>query len=72
MLECFRNTRQIVELAFNVLLGTQSLPEQRVQTRTYADINYLKQRGVIEETGDHVRVRFAEREYKRPDMQGFR
>ena len=71
MLECFRNTRQIVELAFNVLLGTQSPPEQKVQTRTYADVNYLKQRGVIEETGDHVRVRFAEREYKRPDVQEF-
>jgi superfamily I DNA and RNA helicase len=71
MLECFRNTRQIVELAFNVLLGTRSLPEQRVQTRTYADVNYLKQRGVIEETGDHVRIRFAEREYKRPNIHGF-
>lgn len=72
MLECFRNTRQIVELAFNVLLGTQATPEQKVQTRTYADINYLKQRGVIEETGDHVRVHFAEREYKRPDIHGFK
>jgi len=71
MMECFRNTRQIVEFAFNVLLGSQSSPEQRVRTRTYADINYLKQRGVIEETGDHVRVRFAEREYKRPDVKGF-
>jgi superfamily I DNA and RNA helicase len=71
MLECFRNTRQIVELAFNVLLGSQAAQDQKVQTRTYADINYLKQRGVIEETGDHIRVRFAEREYKRPDIHKF-
>ena len=71
MRECFRNTRQIVELAFNVLLGSQALPNQRVQTRTYADVNYLKERGVIEETGDHFRVGFAEREDKKPEIKCF-
>lgn len=71
MRECFRNTRQIVELAFNVLLGSQAQVAQRVQTRTYADVNYLKERGVIEETGDHIRVKFAEREYKKPIIKQF-
>lgn len=71
MRECFRNTRQIVEVAFNVLLGSQASVEQKVQTRTYADVNYLKERKVIEEVGDHFRIGFAEREYKKPQIQEF-
>jgi len=71
MRECFRNTRQIVELAFNVLLGSQSQPSERVRTRTYADINYLQERGVIEEAGDHIRVKFAEREGNKPIIEEF-
>lgn len=71
MRECFRNTRQIVELAFNVLLGSQAPAEMKVQTRTYADINYLKEIKVIEEAGDHIRVSFAEREDKKPEIQEF-
>lgn len=71
MRECFRNTRQIVELAFNVLLGSQAPPSIRVQTRTYADVAYLKDRGLVEEVGDHFRVGFAEREYSAPTVQSF-
>jgi hypothetical protein len=71
MRECFRNTRQIVELAFNVLLGSQAPSDQRVQTRTYADVRYLKDRGIVEELGDHVRVRFADREYRVPEIREF-
>lgn len=71
MQECFRNTRQIVELAFNVLLGSQAPSDLRVQTRTYADVNYLKERGVIEEAGDHFRVGFAEREDRKPEIKEF-
>lgn len=71
MKESFRNTREVVELAFNVLLGSQAPPHMRVQTRTYADVNYLKQRGLIEEHGDHFRVRFAERTYQKPSIHKF-
>lgn len=71
MRECFRNTRQIVELAFNVLLGSQAPSDQRVQTRTYADVSYLKERRIVEDLGDHVRVRFAEREYRVPEIREF-
>ncbi|RME46938.1 MAG: hypothetical protein D6791_07055 [Chloroflexi bacterium] len=71
MQECFRNTRQIVELAFNVLLGTQAPEAIRVQTRTYADVAYLKERGLIEEAGDHFRVGFAEREGNRPEVHAY-
>lgn len=71
MRECFRNSRQIVELAFNVLLGAQAPAEIRVQTRTYADIGYLKERGLVQELGDHVRVGFAERESQVPAVYEF-
>jgi hypothetical protein len=71
MHECFRNTRQIVELAFNILLGSQAPPDIRVQTRTYADVAYLKEQGLIEEVGDHFRVGFTEREYRVPQVQSF-
>jgi superfamily I DNA and RNA helicase len=71
MKECFRNTREIVELAFNVLLGSQAAPHLRVQTRTYADINYLKQCGLVEEFGDYFRVRFAERTFRKPTIRKF-
>ena len=71
MRDCFRNTRQIVELAFNVLLGSQAPSDQRVQTRTYADVRYLKDRGIVEDLGDHVRVGFADREYRVPEIREF-
>ncbi len=71
MRECFRNTRQIVELAFNVLLGSQAPPDIRVQTRTYADVAYLKNQNLLQEVGDHFRVNFTEREYRKPEIQEF-
>jgi len=71
MKECFRNTREVIELAFNVLLGSQAPPDLRVQTRTYADVNYLKNLGLVEENGDHFRVRFAERTFNKPIIRKF-
>lgn len=71
MRECFRNSRPIVELAFNVLLGSRAPEELRVQTRQYADVAFLKERGLVEEVGDHVRVGFAEREGNKPSIHSF-
>lgn len=71
MRECFRNSRPIVELAFNVLLGSRAPEAVRVQTRQYADLAYLKDRGLVEEVGDHMRVGFAEREGERPGIHTF-
>jgi hypothetical protein len=59
--ECFRNTRQTVELGLNVLLGSFASPEMKALTRTFADIAYLKERNLVEEDGTGVRVRFSER-----------
>jgi len=71
MKECFRNTRPIVELAFNVLLGSAAPAEMRALTRTYADIAYLKERGLVEESADFINVRFAERRGSPPRVNGF-
>jgi hypothetical protein len=49
MKECFRNSREIVEFAFNVLLGSRAPAEEKVQAREYADVTYLKENGLVEE-----------------------
>ena len=71
MKECFRNTKEIIELAFNVLLGSQAPQEIKVKTRTFADLNYLKQWGLVEEYGDKFMVKFAERTFKKPEILKF-
>lgn len=71
MKECFRNTREIVELAFNVLLGTQSEDGRQVQTRTFADVKYLKQQGLVEEHNGYFGVKFAERRFQKPIVKAF-
>jgi len=49
MKECFRNTQEIVQLAFNVLLGSASADSGQVQTRTYYNVAELRQAGLVEE-----------------------
>jgi hypothetical protein len=66
MKECFRNSREIVEFAFNVLLGSKADSALRVQTREYADVTYLKENGLVEEMPDRWKVNFTERTHNRP------
>jgi hypothetical protein len=47
MSQCFRNTRPIVEAAFNVLYGTRCTERARVPSRAYGDIAGLEQKGLI-------------------------
>lgn len=68
MKECFRNSKEIVTFAFNVLLGTKAPSEVRVQTREYADVAYLKTNGLVEELDDRWKVNFAERPYMAPEV----
>lgn len=72
MRRCFRNTRQIVELAFNVLLGTQAPATVKVQTKTFADLAYLREQQLIEEAEHYCKVWFAEREGALPQVKSFR
>lgn len=71
MRHCFRNSRQTVELAFNVLIGTQAPPDLRVHTRQYADVAYLREHNLISEEAACVRVHFAKRDDALPVVQTF-
>ncbi len=71
MRRCFRNTKEVVELAYNVLLGSAAPEAVRVQTRTYADTGYLEQAKLITEAQGHVRVHFAERSFTQPVVKSF-
>ena len=68
MTECFRNTRPIVEAAFNVLYGTCAGNDARVPTREFGDIASLQQKGLIEDDAGFWRVRFAPREGPAPSL----
>jgi len=60
----FRNTRQIIEPAFNVLVGSHAADPDRVGTRGFADLQTLVEKKLVREgdAGRHVRVDFATRE----------
>jgi superfamily I DNA and RNA helicase len=66
MKECFRNTKEVVELGFNVMLGKQSHDSTAVTMRTYADVNMLRQHDLIEEYDDHFKVKFTKRSFSDP------
>ncbi len=71
MRQCHRNSRQTVDLAFNVLLGTQSPPDLRVHTRQYADLAYLREHKMITEVADHIHILFAQRDDLPPAVHTF-
>jgi len=71
MKECFRNPREIVETAFNILLGSEATSEDKVSLRKYADVENLRKDGLIEEVGSHYKVRFAERTSDYPVTYAF-
>ena len=71
MKRCFRNTREIVELAYNALLGSAAPEDVRVQTRTYADTGYLKSAELVVEHPSHVEVSFATRRFTPPRVREF-
>jgi len=69
--ECFRNTRQIVEPAFNVLLGVHADDPQSVRTRSFADVHTLKEKALIEFQDRHLKVCFSSREGDRSSFHLF-
>ena len=62
MNECFRNTRAIIEPAFNVLYGTCAPAGSPTPAKDYGDLSALEQKGLIQREGEMWRVRFARRE----------
>lgn len=68
---CFRNTKEIVELAFNVLVGTQLPTNRQTGTRLFVDLADLRKRGLVAEHSTHIEVNFAERRFEPPVVKGF-
>ncbi len=71
MKECFRNTKEIVEFSFNILTGKQSNFKERVSTRTFADVNFLKQNDMILEKENYFEVKFSKRTFMKPYLKSF-
>lgn len=59
--QCLRNTQQIVNFAFNVLVGSYAPAGTSVKTRQFADVANLLQRGLIHENGSHFDIGFCRR-----------
>ena len=62
MTECFRNTRQIVEPAFNVLYGSFATSGGKVPPKEYGDIATLQEKGLIEQKDGMWHVQFTKRD----------
>ncbi len=60
--ESFRNPRQVIEPALNVLLGTHAANPESVKTRGFADIATLSDKNLISMEDCHIRVHFSARE----------
>ncbi len=71
MKESFRNTREVVELGFNVLLGTTAADQSKVRTRAYSNVAELLQSGLVEEIDTRFVIHFAERTFDRPRVNIF-
>ena len=69
MTECFRNTRQIVEPAFNVLYGTFAAGRSQVPSKEFGDIATLQDKGLIENQDGTWWVKFAKREGRVPAVR---
>lgn len=70
MKKCFRNTKQTVEFAFNLLLGVKA--ETRVKTKSFADVETLKDNDLVRELPDRWEVYFAEHQGPAPEVKLFR
>lgn len=68
---CYRNSREIVELGMNVLLGTAADEKTRVHTRRFADIYTLTEKGLVEESLLGWNVLYAKPSGVQPQVKVF-
>jgi len=61
MTECFRNTKHIVESAFNVLYGSFAAETVTTPTWEFSDISTMTDKGLIDADGGVWRINFAKR-----------
>ncbi|MBI5927895.1 MAG: ATP-binding domain-containing protein [Chloroflexi bacterium] len=71
MEQCYRNSREIVELGLNVLLGVHAPQQVRVATRRFADIHTLQEKKLVEEIAEGWQVNFAQTAGIDPIVRGF-
>ncbi|HGJ64416.1 TPA: hypothetical protein ENS27_03375 [bacterium] len=67
---CYRCPLEIVELGFNILLGSKA-SNSLSGAREFADLNYLKHLNLVKETDDYFEISFAKRCSRRPDIRKF-
>lgn len=68
MTECFRNTRQILEPAFNVLYASFAEEKSKGPTKTFGDIATLEEKGLLRRDDDMWRIGFAKRDGLKPKV----
>jgi len=62
MTECFRNTRQIIEPAFNVLYGVHATDKAMVPTKAFGDVSTLEEKGLLAYLDGSWSISFARRQ----------
>jgi len=68
MTRCFRNTRAIIEISFNVLFGRFAESPVNLPTKEFGDITTLEEKRLIEDKGDRYEVRYAVRDGQLPHL----
>lgn len=71
MTEAYRNSREILEVGVNVLLGTHARQGVRVATRRFMDVYTLQEKGLLEESEAGWKVNFAQEAGVTPIIKGF-
>ena len=71
MSECFRNTHEIIEPAFNVLYGKFASDSVAVPTRAFGDVGTLQSKQLLREEGSVYRIGFAKRHGMKPKVSVF-
>jgi superfamily I DNA and RNA helicase len=69
--QCLRNTVKVIDLALNVLVGSYAPEGVRVATRRFADVESLRDRGLIEERDGRIEPKFASRTGPPPRVKAY-
>jgi len=68
MTECFRNTKHIVQAAFNVLYGSFATDAVSTPTWDFGDISTMTEKGLIDAEGGVWKINFAKRIGRKPTV----
>lgn len=71
MQQCYRNSREIIELGLNVLMGTHAKQKVRVASRRFVDMDSLQQKQLVTETNQGWYAHYAENSGITPIIRSF-